>query len=167
LPSKTITKPSGKTSKPSVWRRFPPDHADTDKGHGRIETRKIWTSNELQGYIDFPYGKTVFRIERAALFPKSGKCRSETAYGITSLENDPKRILAFNRGHWEIENRLHWVRDVTFDEDRHQARKGAHLMASIRNLVISLIRLLKFRYIPQGLRYFSAHMEDVLSIIGL
>jgi hypothetical protein len=128
--------------------------------------RKIWMSKELQGYIDFPYGKTVFRIERTALLVKSGKCRHEVAYGITSLEDAP--ILAFNRGHWEIENRLHWVRDVTFDEDRCQIRKGngAHVMASIRNLVINLIRRLKFRYIPQGIRYFSTHMEDVLRIVG-
>ena len=88
------------------------------------------------------------------------------AYGITSLEDTPQNILAFNRGHWEIENRLHWVRDVTFDEDRCQVRKGAHVMASIRNLVISIIRLLNFRYIPQGLRYFSTHVEDALHIVG-
>jgi predicted transposase YbfD/YdcC len=91
------------------------------------------------------------------------------AYGITSIEDTPQRILTINRGHWEIENRLHWVRDVTFDEDRCQIRKGngAHIMASIRNLVISLIRLLKFRYIPRGVRYFSTHLEDVLRVVGV
>lgn len=157
------------TSRPSAWRRFPPDHMDTDKAHGRVEVRTIWTSTELQGYIDFPYGKTVFRVERTTLFTKSGKSRHEVAYGITSVGDEPGRILALNRGHWEIENRLHWVRDVTFDEDRCQIRKGngAHIMASIRNLVISLIRRLRFRYIPQATRYFSGHMEDVLRIVGL
>ena len=135
--------------------------------HGRIETRKIWTSRELTGYLDFPYAKTVFQIERHTLFIKSGKCREEVAYGITSIEDTAERILTLNRGHWEIENRLHWVRDVTFDEDRCQIRKGngAHVMASIRNLVISLIRLLKFRYIPQGLRYFATHLGDVLQLM--
>jgi predicted transposase YbfD/YdcC len=100
---------------------------------------------------------------------KSGKHRHDVAYGVTSIEDTPERILAINRGHWEIENRLHWVRDVTFDEDRCQIRKGngPHVMASLRNLVISLIRLLKFRYIPQGARYFSTHLEDVLRIVGV
>jgi Transposase DDE domain len=137
--------------------------------HGRVETRKIWTSRELNGYIDFPYGKTVFQIERHTFFIKSGKCREEVAYGITSIEDTPERILALNRGHWEIENRIHWVRDVTFDEDRCQIRKGngAHIMASIRNLAISLIRLLKFRYIPRGIRYFSTHLEDLLQVVGV
>jgi predicted transposase YbfD/YdcC len=157
------------TSRPSGWRLFPPEHTTTDKVHGRLETRKIWTSKDLQGYIDFPYGRTVFQIERHTVFIKSGKCREEMAYGVTSVEDTPERILGFNRGHWEIENRLHWVRDVTFDEDRCQIRKGngARIMASIRNLVISLIRLLTFRYIPQGLRYFSTHLEDVLQLVGV
>jgi hypothetical protein len=157
------------TSRPSAWRLSPPDHTITDKAHGRIETRAIWASTELQGYIDFPYGKTVFRIERTALFAKSGKSRHEVAYGITSVEDTPEYILTLNRRHWEIENRLHWVRDVTFDEDRCQIRKGngAHIMASIRNLVISLIRRLTFRHIPQATRYFSTHMEDVLRVMGV
>ena len=137
--------------------------------HGRLETRKIWTSKELEGYADFPYGKTVFEIERHTLCIKSGKWRQEVAYGITSVEDTAAHILEINRGHWEIENKLHWVRDVTFDEDRSQIRKGAgaRVMASIRNLVINLIRLLKFRYIPQGLRYFATHLEDVLELVGV
>ena len=154
-------------SRPSGWSLFPPEHIAIDKVHGRLETRKIWTSRELEGYTDFPYTKTVFEIERHTLFIKSGKSCEEVAYGITSVEDTPERILDLNRGHWEIENRLHWVRDVTFDEDRCQIRKGARIMASIRNLVISLIRLLKFRYIPQGLRYFATHLEDVLELIGV
>jgi predicted transposase YbfD/YdcC len=134
-----------------------------------LETRKIWTSTELNGYIDFPHGKTVFEIERHTCCIKSGKCHEEVAYGITSVEDTAERILDLNRRHWEIENKLHWVRDVTFDEDRCQIRtgKGARVMASIRNLVINLIRLFNFRYIPQGLRYFATHLEDVLELLGV
>lgn len=133
-----------------------------------METRKIWTSRQLQDYIHFPHGRTVFEIERHTLCIKSGRTRQEVAYGITSVEDTAERILDLNRRHWEIENKLHWVRDVTFDEDRSQIRKGkgARIMASIRNLVISLIRLFKFRYIPQGLRYFATHLEDVLELVG-
>lgn len=135
--------------------------------HGRIETRKIWTSKDLEGYIDFPHSKTVFEIARRTLCIKTGKSREEVAYGVTSVEATGERILDLNRRHWEIENRLHWVRDVTFDEDRCQIHKGARIMASIRNLVISLIRLLKFRYVPQGLRYFATHLEDILELVGV
>ena len=135
--------------------------------HGRLETRKIWTSTELQGYNDFPY--SVFQIERNTRCIKSGTSREEVAYGITSVADTAERILNLNRRHREIENKLHWVRDVTFDEDRCQIRtgKGARAMAGIRNLVINLIRLFKFRYIPQGLRYFATHVNDVLELVGV
>ena len=64
---------------------------------------------------------------------------------------------------------MHGVRDVTFDEDRSQIRKknGAKVMASLRNLVISILRLLGFRYVPEGIRYFMMHIEDVLKVIGI
>ncbi len=66
----------------------------------------------------------------------NGKRSEETAYGITSLrkeEASAERLLELNRGHWEIENRIHYVRDVTFDEDRSQIRKGngAHIMSTL------------------------------------
>ena len=78
----------------------------------------------------------------------SGRVKSsETVYGVTSLapsQADPKHLMALSRGQWHIENRLHWVRDATFDEDRSQirAKKGARVFASLRNLVISILRLL-------------------------
>lgn len=154
----------------SVWRLFPPNHVTIDKAHGRIEERKIWVSKELNGYIDFPYCAQVFRIERSVTRLKDNRHTTEVAYGITSLEDkDPREILELNRGHWCIENRLHWVRDVTYDEDRSRIRKGKgpHIMASLRNLAISIFRLLKFRFIPDGIRYFSMHINDALNVIGL
>jgi Transposase DDE domain len=76
----------------------------------------------------------------------TGKCRSETVYGLTSLTAQkarPARLLSLNRNHWSIENRCHWIRDVTFDEDRCQIRTGAaaQVMAGLRNLVLSLLRM--------------------------
>jgi len=93
-------------------------------------------------------------------------------YGVTSLspaQADPARLLALNRGHWEIENRLHWVRDVTFDEDRCRIRKGAgpRVMATLRNLVISLLRLARVRYIPPGLRACAWNAARALRLIGV
>ena len=96
----------------------------------------------------------------------------EVVYGITSLTPqaaDAKRLLRINRGHWCIENRLHWVRDVTFDEDRSQVRTGsaAQAMATLRNLAIGLFRLNEIKNIAQGLRSCSRNSERAVQILGL
>ena len=93
-------------------------------------------------------------------------------YGITGLtpeQADPARLLALTRAHWAIENKVHWVRDVTFDEDRCRVRKqaGAHVMASLRNLVISLLRLAGARNIAEALRACAWERRLALRIIGL
>lgn len=100
------------------------------------------------------------------------KIRRETAYGLTSLtpqKADPARLLHLNRGQWSIENRLHYVRDVTFDEDRSTVRRGrgAQVMASLRNLAISLLRMAGARYIAPALRACSRLPLDVFRLIGL
>ena len=84
----------------------------------------------------------------------------ETAYGVTSLGKEqasPERLLQLNRGHWEIENRIHYVRDVTYDEDRSRIRtdNGPRVMATIRNLTIAIARMMNFKYVPQAHRAFA------------
>lgn len=84
--------------------------------------RKIQTSTALNNYLEFPYVAQVCQIERITYKLNGELMRSEVAYGVTSLsveKADAQRLLSLNRGHWCIENRLHWVRDVTFDEDRY------------------------------------------------
>jgi hypothetical protein len=78
-------------------------------------------------------------------------------------------LLELSRAHWTIENRLHWVRDVTFDEDRCRIRKGAgaQVMASLRNLAISLLRMAGARYIAPALRACARMGENVLRLIGM
>jgi hypothetical protein len=78
-------------------------------------------------------------------------------------------LLELSRAHWTIENRLPWVRDVTFDEDRCRIRKGtgAQVMASLRNLAISLLRMAGARYIAPALRACSRLGQNVLRLIGL
>mgnify|MGYP001562948053 CR=1 FL=1 len=98
--------------------------------------------------------------------------RHEVVFGITSLARQkasPARLLELNRGHWTIENRLHWVRDVTFDEDRSQVRRGgtAHAMASLRNLAIGLLRLAGAVNIAAALRHCAAKLHKALRLIGL
>ena len=124
-------------------------------------------------YADFPCSEQFFTIERDVT-RSNGTHNHEFAFGVTSLTKEkasPERILSLNRGHWEIENRIHYVRDVTFDEDRSRVRKGngPRVMATIRNLVISIFRLLGFKYIPQGLRRFGhwRGAEETMRLLGL
>jgi hypothetical protein len=137
-----------------------------------MEVRHIWTSTALTGYIDFPHAAQVFAIQRDTTDMVSQKFRSETVYGVTSAtvrRASPERILALNRKHWAIENRLHWVRDVTFDEDRCRIRRGAgaQVMASLRNLAISLLRMAGAEIIAPALRHCARSDSLVFRLIGL
>lgn len=149
-----------------------PVHTDHDKGHGRIETREIRTSTALNEYINFPHVGQVFRLERSTTDLDGSNARHETAYGITSLSPEsaaPADVLSLVRRHWEIETRLHWVRDVTFDEDRCQIRKGAgpRVFATLRNLAISLLRLAGCSNIAKALRTHSRNAERCLITAGI
>jgi hypothetical protein len=153
-------------------RIFPPEHVTIDKGHGRIEVRKLQTSTVLNDYVTFPYAAQVCRIHRITYNLDGQWLREETVYGITSLSTDKAdaaRLLGINRGHWSIENRLHWVRDVTFDEDRSQIRikEGPRVMATLRNLAISLFRLANISNIAEALRSCSRKPERALQLLGL
>ena len=137
-----------------------------------MEVRSIWTSTELRGYLDFPHAAQVFTIRREVTEMVSQKSRCETVQGLSSLPPEratPACLLALSRGPWTIENRLHWVRDVTFDEDRSRVRKGAGAqgMASLRNLAISLLRLAGARYIAPALRRCARSDPQPLRLIGL
>jgi Transposase DDE domain len=137
-----------------------------------VEVRSIWTSTALRDYLDFPYAAQVFALRREVTETVSRKQRSETAYGLSSLppaRANPARLLALNRGQWTIENRLHWVRDVTFDEDRSRVRtgRGAQVMATLRNLAISLLRLAGAQYIAPSLRRCARSDSFALRFIGV
>lgn len=112
------------------------------------------------------------RIDRFSRDLKTQETREETAYIITSLTPEkasPECLLALNRGHWEIENRLHYVRDYTFDEDRCQIRKGSgpHVMASLRNFAIGLLRLHGYRNVAMAQRCLAARPRVAMALIGL
>jgi len=131
-----------------------------EKAHGRIAVRVIETSNRLNDVLDWPAVAQVFRLTRTTR-SLSGRPTVVVSYGITSLDTavaGPARLLQFVRGHWTIENRSHWVRDVVFDEDRSQIRSGhAHqVMAALRNAAIALVRRDGSRPIASALRRFAA-----------
>ena len=142
-----------------------------DSGHGRIEHRRLTASDELPHYMDWPGLKQVFMVERKAIIKKTGECRAETVYGITSLTSeqaDASRLMKLVRCHWHIENRSHWVRDVTFDEDRSQVRSGniPQVMAALRNTAIGLMRFAGAKNIAAACRRYAAKPRPALEIIG-
>ena len=138
--------------------------------HGdRIEQRRLWVSELQVGYSDWPHLSQVCRLE--GIVRIKGKTRRKLAYAVTSLppaEAKPQRLLALWRGHWGIENRVRWVRDVSFAEDRPQVRMGsAHqIMAALRNLTISVIRLAGETNIAAAVRRHADHPSRPLALIG-
>lgn len=148
--------------------------------HGnRIEERILRTSTAL---VDCYRGSNdgeelwaglgqVLRIERTITNKRTGHKSSETAYAITSLSPEratPAQLLKAWREHWHIENKLHWVRDVTFDEDRSTVRAGSipQVMAALRNVAIGLLRLLGATNIAAACRYYAARPDQVLAALG-
>ena len=112
-----------------------------DIGHRRIETGNLTTSEALVGYSTWPGLAQVFEVGRHVLIRETGQEREVVVYGVTSLTSEratPGRVLGLIRGHWGIENKSHWVRDVRFDEDYSSVRYGsfAEVMAVIRNTAI-------------------------------
>ena len=143
-----------------------------DIGHGRIEQRNITTSAALVGHNDWPGWAQVFEIGRHVITKKTGEERVEVVYGVTSLRPErvsPGQLLAFVRGHWHIENKSHWVRDVTFDEDRSQVRCGniPHVMAALRNTAIGVLRWAGHTNIAAACRQLAAQPAQALALIGL
>ena len=115
-----------------------------DGSHGRRVRRTI-KAVEAPAWIDFPGAAQVIRIRRTKTV--RGRKHVEVVHLICSLpmtDAPPELVASWARGHWAIENRLHWIRDVVFDEDRHRLRTGnaPQVIAALRNLAISLIRLL-------------------------
>jgi len=144
--------------------------AVTEKRHGRLTQWHIETTTALNDYLDWPGLAQVFRLTRTVIFPKTGETQTNIQYGITSLSPDradAAHLLTFKRHHWGIENGLHWVRDVTFDEDRSILRVGQthHLMATLRNVAISLLRATGHIQIASTLRFLAAQPDRALALV--
>jgi predicted transposase YbfD/YdcC len=147
----------------------------TNKGHGRIETRSITTSEMLNTYAAWPGMAQVYRLERHFQWWRSGRCyrtSHEVEFGITSLtrkQASPSRILHIRRAHWGIETGLHYRRDVTLHEDATRMTVGntAKVMASINNLVLALIRQAGFHNAAQARRWFAAHLSEAFALLTI
>lgn len=142
-----------------------------ESGHGRIEERCLTASAALVGYSDWPGHQQVFRLERTVTIKKTGTQRYAVHYGITSLapqRADAARLLRLARRHWRIEA-THWIRDVTFDEDRSQVRCGhiAQVMAALRNVAIARLRLAGETNIAAACRRLAAQPWAALALLGI
>jgi len=142
----------------------------TNKGHGRIEVRTLTTSSQLNDFLDWPFLQQVFRLERKVTVPKTGKTCCEVTYGITSLSAEqasPEQLLRMLRSYWQVENGLHYRRDVTLHEDHTRFKKhsAAHNMAIINNIVLALVAKADYRFVPSARRFFAAYPEQALSLL--
>jgi len=156
------------------WRAITAAHRSAETSHGRREIRTLKILTVAAG-IAFPHARQAMQIQRRtrpinARTGKHGRWRTETVYAITDLaahEARPDELAAWIRGHWQIENGLHWVRDVTYAEDASQIRTGAgpQVMASLRNLAISLHRLAGTTNIAKALRHHARHPDRPLQLI--
>ena len=144
----------------------------TDSGHGRRERRVLTCTGAVAGKLGWPGLAQGFRLERWAREPKTGQERQEGVYGITSLpagRTAAARLLGLTRGHWGIENRSHYVRDVTFGEDASQAHSGSipQVLAAVRNVAIGRLRLAGHANIAAAGRYYAARPREALALLGI
>jgi predicted transposase YbfD/YdcC len=144
-----------------------------NKGHGRIETRTITTSEMLNTYSGWPGLAQVYRLQRDFQWWRNGTCyrtSCEVEFGITSLtrqEASPKQILHIRRSHWGIETGLHYRRDVTLKEDATRMTVGntGKVMASLNNLVLALTRQAGFHNTAQARRWFAADLSRAVALL--
>jgi predicted transposase YbfD/YdcC len=143
-----------------------------NKGHGRLETRQVTCTDDLDDYLSWPGVQQVLRRECERVLLKTGVVTQAVTYALTSLpaaDATPDEVAALWRGHWMIENGRHYVRDVTLGEDACQMHVGAapQALAAVRNAVISLVRSAGWTNIAAGLRHYSLSLHDALQLIGV
>jgi hypothetical protein len=141
-----------------------------EKGHGRRERRTLTATTALNGYLDWPGVGQVGRVE--SVVGRDGKCTAETRYFITGVPREvagADALLRWSRGHWTIENRSHYVRDVTLGEDACRIRKGSgpQVMAALRNLAIGFLRSTGTRNIAEAMRRNATRVGELFTKLGI
>lgn len=147
------------------WTHVPVGSRSTQRGHGRRVTRTIKVI-DAPTWIGFADATQVAQLRRTVT--KRGKNSVEVVYLITSATHHaapPATLATWVQDHWGIENALHWVRDVTYDEDRSQVRTGhaAHVMATLRNTAITILRLAGWTNIAAALRHHARNPERAIT----
>ncbi|MEV6371356.1 ISAs1 family transposase [Micromonospora musae] len=154
------------------WQAVPDATRATDRGHGRREIRtcKILT---ISTGINFPHAAQALQIRRRRRrLDQPKRFTTETVYAITDLhvhQAKPAQLASWIRGHWSIENKVHWVRDVTYDEDRSQIRTGAgpQVMAVLRNAAIGALRAAGITNIAAANRHHARDSTRPLALLGI
>jgi predicted transposase YbfD/YdcC len=150
------------------WRQIPVVHECRDRGHGRVENRRVKLTAVGAG-IGFPHARLAIQVHRRRRPLGATTWTSETVYAVTSMNWRQARadvIAEAIRGHWQIEA-LHWIRDVTFSEDLSQVRtgNGPAVMASLRNFAVSRHRLAGNDKIATACRHTARHPNRALALL--
>ncbi|GIE79386.1 ISAs1 family transposase [Actinoplanes philippinensis] len=154
------------------WKQVPQAARHDDRGHGRREIRTLKILTVAAG-IDFPHAAQALQIRRRRRrLDQPRRFTTETVYAITDLrvhQAKPAQMAAWIRGHWAIENKIHWVRDVTYDEDRSQIRTGTgpHVMAALRDAAIAALRAAGITNIAAANRHHARDSNRPLALLGL
>jgi predicted transposase YbfD/YdcC len=154
------------------WKAIPDATRDDDRGHGRREIRTLKILTVSTG-IDFPHAAQAIQIRRRRRrLDEPKRFTTETVYAITNLQvhqAKPHQLAGWIRGHWSIENKIHWVRDVTYDEDRSQIRTGTgqQVMAALRNAAIGALRLAGVTNIAAANRHHARDSTRPLALLGV
>ncbi len=142
-----------------------------DRRRGRTEVRTLKVSTEMNAYLapSWPFVAQVAQLTRTVT--KAGKTTTEVVYLITTLapsKASPQRLLELNRGHGRIENGSHYVRDVTFSEDRSRLRTGnaPQILAALRNRAITLIHRFGSSHIRATRHHFASCPQQALALPG-
>jgi predicted transposase YbfD/YdcC len=140
-----------------------------EKGHGRIETRRLEVTASLAGHLAPSWSglAQVCRLTRERIV--RGKTTTETVYAITSLTAEkagPERLLKLSRDHWGIENKLHYVRDVSCREDQSRTNTGhaPQVLAAVRNTALTLLRRLGFKPV-EGFEHFAEYRQAAIDVV--
>jgi len=151
------------------------DHAAAattyDKGHGRLERRRLERRAALAGYLAWPDAQQALRRTCRRVLLKTGEVQEEVTYGVTSLPPTAAtavQVEALWRGHWAIENKVHHVRDATMGEDAGQVRVGnaPQALAALRNGVLNLLRARGWTSIADALRHYAAYAHRALHLLS-
>ncbi len=142
-----------------------------EKAHGRLEWRTLQCSTALNAYLDWPgLGQVLCRTCRRLLL-STGEVQTETHYGVTDLSREwvgPQLLEQIWRGHWTIEDRLHYVRDETLGEDRGQSHTASapQALAALRNAILALLRYRGWSNIAEANRRYDACPQKALRLLA-
>lgn len=141
-----------------------------EKSRGRLERRRLVSSTGVNDHLRWRDVGQVCQLTRTTT--RKGETTTDVQYAVTSVPRssaDAERLLEWWRGHWGIENGVHWVRDVTFDEDASRIRTGdaPQNFSAVRNAAIGLFRRTGVKNIAAALRENALKVNDLLSKLGI